>query len=162
MSGTVTEGKNLYISRASGNDSWFCDQSEPCKTISRAVELASSGDHILLDGSNTDKDPYNCQSRSPEHLGVQINKSLSIMAYGSPMPHIQCNKGEGLQFNGSDNKQQMRVALSRLLVSQSSIMVLDCSVHIDGCRFESSKGVMINIRTYQVIIKHFGYEFDLL
>ena len=147
MSGTVTEGKNLYISRASGNDSWSCDQSEPCKTISRAVELASSGDHILLDGSNTDKDPYNCQSRSPEHLGVQINKSLSIMGYGSPMPHIQCNKGEGLQFNGSNNKQQMRVALSRLLVSQSSIMVLDSSVHIDGCRFESSKGVVINIRT---------------
>ena len=147
MSGTVTEGKNLYISRASGNDSWSCDQSEPCKTISRAVELASSGDHILLDGSNTDKDPYNCQSRSPEHLGVQINKSLSIMGYGSPMPHIQCNKGEGLQFNGSDKKQQMRVALSRLLVSQSSIMVLDSSVHIDGCRFESSKGVVINIRT---------------
>ena len=147
MSGTVTEGKNLYISRASGNDSWSCDQSKPCKTISRAVELALSGDHILLDGSNTDKDPYNCQSRSPEHSGVQINKSLSIMGYGSPMPHIQCNKGEGLQFNGSDNKQQMRVALSRLLVSQSSIMVLDSSVHIDGCRFESSKGVMINIRT---------------
>ena len=147
MSGIVTEGKNLFISRDSGNDSWSCDQSKPCKTISRAVELASSGDHILLDGSNTDKDPYNCQSRSPEHLGVQINKSLSIMGYGSPMPHIQCNKGEGLQFNGSDNKQQMRVALSRLLVSQSSIMVLDSSVHIDGCRFESSKGVMINIRT---------------
>ena len=147
MSGTVTEGKNLYISRASGNDSWSCDQSKPCKTISRAVQLALSGDHILLDGSNTDKDPYNCQSRSPEHLVVQINKSLSIMGYGSPMPHIQCNKGEGLQFNGSDNKQQMRVALSRLLVSQSSIMVLDSSVHIDGCRFESSKGVVINIRT---------------
>ena len=147
MSGPVTEGKNLYVSRASGNDSWSCDQSKPCKTISRAVELASRGDHILLDGSNTDKDPYNCQSRSPEHLVVQINKSLSIMGYGSPMPHIQCNKGEGLQFNGSDNKQQMRVALSRLLVSQSSIMVLDSSVHIDGCRFESSKGVVINIRT---------------
>ena len=147
LSGTVTEGKNLYISRASGNDSWSCDQSKPCKTISRAVELALSGDHILLDGSNTDKDPYNCQSRSPEHSVVQINKSLSIVGYGSPMPHIQCNKGEGLQFNGSDNKQQMRVALSRLLVSQSSIVVQDSSVHIDGCRFESSKGVVINIRT---------------
>ena len=137
----------MYISRASGNDSWSCDQSKPCKTISRAVELASSGDHILLDGSNTDKDPYNCQSRSPEHSGVQINNSLSIMGYGSPMPHIQCNKGEGLQFNGSDNKQQMRVALSRLLVSQGSIMVQDSSVHIDRCRFESSKGVVINIRS---------------
>ena len=147
LSGTVTEGKNLYISRASGNDSWSCDQSKPCKTISRAVELALSGDHILLDGSNTDKDPYNCQSRSPEHSVVQINKSLSIVGYGSPMPHIQCNKGEGLQFNGSDNKQQMRVALARLLVSQSSIVVQDSSVHIDGCRFESSKGVVINIRT---------------
>ena len=147
MSGIVPEGRNLYISRASGNDSWSCDQSKPCKTISKAVELASSGDHILLDGSNTDKDPYNCQSRSSEHSGVQINKSLSIMGYGSPMPHIQCNKGAFLQFNGSNNEQQMNVTLSRLLVSQSSIMVQDSSVHIDGCRFESSKGVVINIRT---------------
>ena len=145
--GTVTEGKYLFISRALGNNTWSCDQSKPCKTISRAVELASSGDHILLDGNNTDKDPYNCQSRSPELSGVQINKSLSIMGYGSFMPHIQCNKGAGLQFNGSNNEQQMNVTLSRLLVSQSSIMVQDSSVRIDGCRFERSKGVVINIRS---------------
>ena len=145
--GTVTEGKYLFISRALGNDTWSCDQSKPCKTISRAVELASSGDHILLDGNNTDKDPYNCQSRSPELSGVQINKSLSIMGYGSFMPHIQCNKGAGLQFNGSNNEQQMNVTLSTLLVSQSAIMVQDSSVHIDGCRFTgSNQGVVINIR----------------
>ena len=143
--GTVTEGKYLYISRALGNDTWSCDKSKPCKTISRAAELALSGDYILLDGSNTDKDPYNCQS--PKLSGVQINKSLSIMGYGSPMPHIQC-KGAGLQFNGSDNKQQMKVTLSRLVVSQSSLKVLDSSVHIDGCRFESSnQGVVITIRS---------------
>ena len=146
LSGIVTEGKNFYISRASGKDSWTCEKSKPCKTISRAVELASSRDHILLDGSNTDKDPYNCQSRSPKHSGVQINKSLSIIGYGSPMPYIQCKKGDGLQFNGSLNEQQMKVTLSRLLVSQSSIMVQDSSVHIDGCVFESGKGVVINIR----------------
>ena len=145
--GTVTEGKHLFISRALGNDTWSCVQSKPCKTISRAVELASSGDHILLDGNNTDKDPYNCQSRSPELSGVQINKSLSIMGYGSFMPHIQCNKGAGLQFNGCNNEQQMNVTLSRLLVRQSSIMVQDYSVHIDGCRFDRSKGVVINIRS---------------
>ena len=134
-----------------GNDTWSCDQSKPCKTISRAVELASSGDHILLDGNNTDKDPYNCQSRSPELSGVQINKSLSIMGYGSFMPHIQCNKGAGLQFNGSNNKHQMNVTLSRLLVSQSSIIVQDSSVRIDGCRFERSKGVVINIRSRLIL-----------
>ena len=145
--GTVTEGKYLFISRALGNDTWSCDQSKPCKTISRAVKLASSGDHILLDGNNTDKDPYNCQSRSPELSGVQINNSLSIMGYGSFMPHIQCNKGAGLQFNGSNNEQQMNVTLSTLLVSQSAIMVQDSSVHIDGCRFTgSNQGVVINIR----------------
>ena len=149
--GTVTEGKYLFISRALGNDTWSCDQSKPCKTISRAVELASGGDHILLDGNNTDKDPYNCQSRSLELSGVQINKSLSIMGYGSFMPHIQCNKGAGLQFNGSNNKHQMNVTLSRLLVSQSSIMVQDSSVRIDGCRFERSKGVVINIRSRLIL-----------
>ena len=55
---TLTEGKNLYVSRSVGDDTWSCEQTKPCKTISRAVELASSGDHILLDGTNTDKDPY--------------------------------------------------------------------------------------------------------
>ena len=146
--GIVTEGKYLFISRALGNDTWSCDQSKPCKTISRAVELASSGDHILLDGNNTDKDPYNCQSMPPELSGVQIDKSLSIMGYGSFMPHIQCNKGAGLQFNGSVNEQQMNVTLSRLLVNQSSIVVQDSSVHIDSCRFKgSNQGVVINIRT---------------
>ena len=143
----MTEGKCLYISRALGNDTWPCDQSKPCKTISRAVELASSGDHILLDGSNTDKDPYTCQSVSPELSGVQINKSLSLVGYGSPMPNIQCNKGEGLYFKGSDNEQQMKVTLSRLLVRQSSIMVQDSSVHIGGCRFDSSEGLVITIRS---------------
>ena len=158
FAGTVTERKNLYVSRASGNDFWSCDLSNPCKTISRAVELASRGDHILLDGNNTDKNPYNCQSRSPEHSRVQINKSLSIMGHGSPMPHIQCNKGAGLQFNGSNNEQQMNVNLTRLLVSQSSIMVQDSSVHIDGCRFQgSNQGVAINIRTrlyFSILVKN--------
>ena len=70
------------------------------------------------------------------------------MGYDSPMPHIQCSKGGGLQINGSYNVQQMKVTLSRLLVSQSSIMVQDSSVYIDGCRFEgSNQGVVINIRT---------------
>ena len=69
------------------------------------------------------------------------------MGYGSFMPHIQCNKGAGLQFNGSNNEQQMNVTLSTLLVSQSAIMVQDSSVHIDGCRFTgSNQGVVINIR----------------
>ena len=146
--GIVTEGKYIFISRALGNDTWSCDQSKPCKTISRAVELASSGDHILLDGNNTDKDPYNCQSMPPGLSGVQIDKSLSIMGYGSFMPHIQCNKGAGLQFNGSVNEQQMNVTLSRLLVNQSSIVVQDSSVHIDSCRFKGrNQGVVINIRT---------------
>ena len=146
--GAVTEGKNLYISRALGNDTWSCDKSKACKTISRAIELASCGDHILLAGNNTDRDPYTCRSMSPEHSGVQINKSLSIMGYGSPMPHIQCSKGGGLQVNGSYNEQQMKVTLSRLLVSQISIMVQDSSVYIDGCRFEgSNQGVVINIRS---------------
>ena len=72
---SVTESKSLYISRAAGNDAWSCDQWKPCKTISRAIKLATSGDQILLDGTGTDKDPDK-ESQDP---GIYIDESLSLI-----------------------------------------------------------------------------------
>ena len=138
----------MYISRSSGNDSWSCDQSKPCKSIWRAVTLASREDRIHLDGSNTDKDPYTCQSGKPDHPGIYINKSLSLIGYASPMPQIRCSEGTGLTFNGSDDAQQMNVTLSGLLVNESFVSVQDNSVNIAGCKFEGSKqGLEFVIRT---------------
>ena len=129
----------MYISRESGDDSWSCDQSKPCRTIWRAVTLASREDRIHLDGTNTDKNPYTCQPVTSNHPGIYINRSLSLIGYASPMPQIRCSEGTGLTFNGSDNAQQMNVTLSGLLVNESFVSVQDSSVNIDGCKFEGSK-----------------------
>ena len=145
----------MYISRVFGNDNWSCDQSKPCKTIWRAATLASRGDHIHIDGTNTDKDPYTCQSGKSRYPGLNINKSVSLIGSASPMPQIRCSQGTGLMFKGSDNAEQMNVTLSGLLVNESFVGVQDSFVNIHGCKFEGSKeGVAIVIRTKKVLSIH--------
>ena len=129
----------MYVSRASGNDSRSCDLTKPCKTIWRAVTLASHGDHVHLDGTNTDKDPYTCESGRPEHLGIYVNKSLTLTGFGLPLPRIRCFNGTNLTFDGSYNEQQMDVTLSRLSVKESFVIFLDSSAKVDGCAFEGSE-----------------------
>ncbi|KAL9969733.1 hypothetical protein ACROYT_G021987 [Oculina patagonica] len=147
----VSKRKELYISRASGNDSWSCDQKKPCKTIWRAVTLASRGDHIHLDGINTEEDPYTCQSRTSPHPGIYINKSLSLIGFGPIPPHIRCAEGTNLTFDGSDNEQQTKINLSGLFLNDSSVCFQDSSVNINSCTFESSKrGVQFLISTRMV------------
>ena len=151
FAGRLSDGRNLYISRASGDDRWSCDQSKPCKTIWRAVTLASRGDHIHLDGTNTDKDPYTCQSGTSEHPGVYINKSLTLTGFGISLSQIRCTVGTSLTFNGSDDEQPMEVTLSGLLVKESFVSFQDSSAQIDGCKFEGSKrGVEFVIRAQSV------------
>ena len=146
--GRVSKGKDLYISRTSGNDSWSCEQKKPCKTIWRAVTLASRGDHIYVDGTNTDKDPYTCQSASSLHSGIYINKSLSLIGFGPMPPRIRCSERTSLTFDGSDSAQQMDINLSGLVLDDSFVHFQDSSVNIDSCKFEGSKrGVQFLIRT---------------
>lgn len=116
----------------------------PCKSILRAITLASRGDHIYVDGTNTDRQPYNCTGQT----GIYINKSLSLIGYGSPIPQIRCPEGAGLTFNGTDDAGQMsRVTLSKLFVNGSFVTFLDSSAKISGCTFKGSKlGVRFLIR----------------
>ena len=136
FTGPASEGRKLYVSTALGNDSWSCDQSKPCQTIGRAAFLASNGDQINLDGTETDKHPYTCQSGTSEYPGIYINKSLSLIGHGSPMPQIRCSEGKSLTFSGSDTP--MNVTLAGLLVTGNMIFQ-DSSVKIDGCKFEGQK-----------------------
>lgn len=88
-----TEGRNFFVSKLSGRDEWPCDQSKPCETIWRAVNLASTGDYIYLNGKNTDKDPYTS------------------------------SESTRLVFNGSDSGQEMNVTLSGLVLVESDVIL---------------------------------------
>ena len=110
--------------------------------------LASSGDRIYLDGTNTLKDPYTCQSGNSLRPGIYINKRLSLIGYGPIPPRIRCAEGNNMTFDGSNNAQQINFTLSGLYLNESSVYFQDSSVNIDSCTFEGSKrGVQFLIRT---------------
>ena len=147
--GRFSKGKELHISRTSGNDGWSCNQTNPCETMWRAVTLASRGDTIHLNGTDTENHPYTCKSGTLLHPGVYINKSLSLVGFGPRPPHIRCS--EGLTFDGSDDAQQMHITLSGLFLNESLVYFQDASVNIDRCKFEGSKhGVQFLVSTRMV------------
>ena len=151
LTAPVSRGTDWYISRASGDDSWSCNRIKPCKHIWKAVTLATSKDYIYLDGTNTENDPYTCQSETAAHQGININKSLSLVGFGPKPPHIRCS--EGLTFDGSDDAQHMHITLSGLFLDESLVYFQDCFVNIDRCKFQDSKrGVQFSVNTTMVSI----------
>ena len=99
--------------------------------------MATSKDYIYLDGTNTENDPYTCQSETTIHPGIYINKSLSLVGFGPKPPHIRCS--EGLKFDGSDDAQYKSITLSGLFLDESLVYFQDSSVTIDRCKFEGSE-----------------------
>jgi len=73
-----------------------------------------------------------------EHPGIYINKSLSLIGYGSSLPQIRCSEGTGLVFNGSKNAKET-LRLTGLFFNESAVRVQDFSVRIDECIFKGSK-----------------------
>ena len=149
LTAPVSRGTDWYISHASGDDSGPCNRIKPCKHIWKAVTLASSKDYIYLDGTNTENNPYTCQSENTAHPGIYINKSLTLVGFGPKPPHMQCS--EGLTFHGSDDAQHMNITLSGLFLDKSLVYFQDSSVNIDRCKFEGSKrGVQFLVSTGMV------------
>ena len=145
FAGYVTEGRNLYLSRT-GEDNGSCDQKDPCNTIGWAVTLATHDDLIYLDGTNTSKNPYTCDSGT-SHPGIYINKSLSLIGFGNPLPRIRCSGGSFLAFNGSvDALHEIRANISGIIFSGSSLTFLESSAYIQNCKFnDSQEGVKFTI-----------------
>lgn len=136
FAGVLTNGADLYVSRKSGNDNWPCDLSSPCETILRAVNLASSEDHIYLDGANTNKNPYTCHVTQPHTGTLYINKSLTFVRFGS-IPQIRCLNWT--IFDGSNSGLEVNVTLSELLINDTVVTFRDSSAVVDGCEFVGNK-----------------------
>ena len=135
----------MYLSRT-GEDNGSCDQKDPCNTIRWAVTLATHDDLIYLDGTNTSKNPYTCDSGT-SHPGIYINKSLSLIGFGNPLPRIRCSGGSFLAFNGSaDALHEIRANISGIFFSGSSLTFLESSAYIQNCKFnDRQEGVKFTI-----------------
>ena len=135
----------MYLSRT-GEDNGSCDQKNPCNTIRWAVTLATYDDLIYLDGTNTSKNPYTCDSGT-SHPGIYINKSLSLIGFGDPLPRIRCSGGSFLAFNGSvDALHEIRANISGIIFGGSFLTFLESSAYIQNCKFnDRQEGVKFTI-----------------
>ena len=108
--------------------------------------MATHDDVIYLDGTNTSKNPYTCDSGTL-HPGIYINKSLSLIGFGSPLPRIRCSGGSFLAFNGSvDALHEIRANISGIIFSGSSLTFLESSAYIQNCKFnDNQEGVKFTI-----------------
>lgn len=136
----VTYGRNWYIS-GTGKDEASCDFDDPCKTIWRAVKVASRDDSIYLDGTDTDKNSYACQQGASAYPGIFIDKGLSLIGYGNQLAWIQCSGRNSLTFNGTSASRGMRTKISNIGFKGGAMNFLESSAHIENATFEDSTGV---------------------
>lgn len=132
--------KEVYVSRHFGNDSQFCGSiAEPCRTLARGIEIADHNDRVLLDGTLTKSNPYNCTTGKPRRVlfegngSISIHVSLEITAMSSPA-YVSCEKL--LQFIGLPSRgKTMNVNISGIVFVNTSLKFVDSSVSFVHCRF---------------------------
>ena len=134
----VTKGRNLYLferARTTGH----VIRRIPVTLLDGLLTLATDDDLIYLDGRNTGKNPYTCDSGTLRS-GIYINKSLSLIGFGNPLPRIRCSSGSFLAFKGSvDALHEIRANISGIIFSGSSLTFLESSAYIQNCKFNDNQ-----------------------
>ena len=129
----------MYVSRFYGNDSQTCGtKAKPCRTLARGIETAEQNDRVLVDGSHTKSDPYDCENmdtraNSTNQKTTAINHSLQITSYNF-CAYISC--AQHLRFDGSLSKKgKMLVRISGIIFINTSVVFIDSSVSFVNCTF---------------------------
>ena len=132
----------MYVSRLYGKDFETCGtKAKPCRTLARGIETAEQNDLVLVDGSNTTSDPYNCENmdttaNSTNQKTTIVNNSLQIASYNS-CAHISC--AQRLRFDGSmSKKSKMHILISGIIFINTSVVFIDSSVSFVNCTFAQS------------------------
>ena len=108
--GTDNSGhKEVYVSRT-GNDAANCgQQTQPCKSIAQAVRQVEWSGHIYLDGTGTERHPYDCDQTIMHagHSGIKVQKSLCMEGINLT-PHVSCYGG--FQFQNTSGELNIVLA----------------------------------------------------
>ena len=119
-----------------GNDSKRCGSiKKPCRTITKAVTRVSRDGMVILDGSGTAKQPYDCEQLTARahHLGIRVTRSVTMTSLPSTEAHVTCPKG--FHFQGSN--ESLRISLSGLSFSKTTLKFIDCGdVEIIDCTLQ--------------------------
>ena len=117
-----------------GSDSARCGhQTNPCKSIAQAVHRVNgSNGRIYLNGTGTEREPFNCSSGTQHGLEVQKNVSIEGII-GTPNVHISC-------FGGflfcRTTEREVNITLSGIVFQQTPLTFEDCNfVQLSKCSF---------------------------
>ena len=137
-------GKNIYVSQGTGKNNINCgSQSFPCKSISRAVERASAGSTIFIDGTGTALMPYDCKPFGSKYAGVYVDKSLAFKGFKS-QAYITCGKSRSWLLNGTQDGSPTHVDFSELTFQQSRLDFQNVLINIKHCTFRKSLTFALN------------------
>ena len=132
LTGCLEYQRNVHVSLR-GNDSKRCGSiKKPCRTITKAVTRVSWDGMVILDGSGTAKQPYNCEQLTTRahHPGIRVTRSVTMTSLPSTEAHVTCPKG--FHFHGSN--ESLRISLSGLSFSKTTLKFIDCGdVEIINC-----------------------------
>ena len=132
FTGCLEYQRTVHVSLR-GNDSKRCGSiKKPCRTITKAVTHVSWDGMVILDGSGTAKQPYDCEQLTTRahHPGIQVTRSVTMTSLPSTEAHVICPKG--FHFHGSN--ESFRISLSGLSFSKTTLKFIDCGdVEIINC-----------------------------
>ena len=135
----------VFVSRARGKDTNGCSvHSKPCYSIPYALQQATEGSTVYLDGTGTESSPYTCESFHTKHSGVSLEKSVSFVGIKS-RAHISCNHGNSWFVNGGRNKNSSEIVFKNLAFQNTSLQLRDVSVHIENCVYYGTGETAIKI-----------------
>lgn len=132
----------MYVSR-SGNDTSGCGSlTEPCQSIAQAIRLVDWGGHIHLNGTGTERHPFDCKNRMAaheHHPGISVNKSVTMESFEST-PYVSCVEGFYFQTDPRVMNRRVTVTLSGIVFKGTPLKFQDCSrVQLVNCTHREAK-----------------------
>ncbi|XP_068701932.1 uncharacterized protein [Montipora foliosa] len=134
--------EEVYVS-ITGHDSASCGhKTYPCKSIAQAVrQVDGNYGHIYLNGTGTERQPFNC-SREMQR-GIEIQKSVSIEGMNStPTTHISCFGG--IKFRSVE--RELNVSISGIVFQQTPLTFEDCNfIQLFNSSFRGGSAVTVYV-----------------
>ena len=86
------------------------------------------GGRVILNGSGTAKQPYNCSGLNTQahHPGIRVAKSVTMTSLPQTQAHVTCQSG--IHFNRSD--ERLSITLSGITFLKTSLKFKDCN-HVE-------------------------------
>ena len=128
--------QKIFVS-ISGSDSARCGhQSNPCKSIAQAIHRVNGNNgRIYLNGTGTEREPFNCSSGT-QH-GIEVQKNVSILGITlTPTVHISCFGG--FLFRRT-TERELSISLSDIVFQQTPLTFEGCNfVQLSKCSFRNA------------------------